>query len=164
MTTNQRPEFDFDALLDSAKFEPLLAEEIRLGETRFYFSELRATENKPMLDQILHEVTSTNFAGIDPTVDWRQTAIRLIGGFSPAFVQRLEAHLYRSVDFSRAGTTTRQQLAGAKDMAFDGLSPFDMYEVTARAFAVNFLRSLKGFLSRHGVDLDQILPRQSSST
>ena len=86
--------------------------------------------------------------GTDETGTAGRGLIQAALSLEPAFVALVRRKLFEKVSFSNQHAPALQQLAGAEDMAFDGLEPVAVYEVLLRCLAVNFTASLRALVSR----------------
>ena len=136
----------------------LLEAECEIGDTRFMLDKMGAMEAWRVLEVIRKEIS--NVAGLPITDLMTQLrgadmddAIRIgakvamaVMGLPVPFVEGLRKTLFKHVRFTGNGAKTPQVLAGAEDMAFNGLEPVAIYEVLVRSLAVNFSPSFAGGL------------------
>ena len=136
----------------------LLQEEVRLGETRFFFRKLPFDKSVAVFEDIRYELRNAPDAlspllsgggGDDQEVSGVGVAIiKLILGLSPEFVGRVRRQMFESVRFATDNNPQPRPLRGDEEMAFVGLGVFEMYEVLARALAVNFFTLFRAWQSR----------------
>ena len=135
--------------------------EFEIGGTRFAVSKLPAMAGFDLLEAVRHELGKAKALSLPlPTEvlnedDRSIVALKDIVAFleivlslEPAFVRQVRQKLFEKVAFSNTRVPTPQQLAGAEEMAFDGLEPIAIYEVLVRSAAVNFTPSLDALVSR----------------
>ncbi len=143
-------------VFDSTSIEKLTETEFEIDGTRFFIAKLPAMAAYDLMELIRHELGKSQAlvmpeGGEDATVSG---LLRVVLSLDPSFVKMVRRKLFERVSFANARATKPQQLAGAEDMAFDGLEPVAVYEVLVRCLAVNFTPSLRALGSRFGdVDL-----------
>ena len=134
--------------------------EVEMMGTRFFIAKLPAMAAFDLMELIRHELGKSQSVTLPegaPDV-LVSGLIRMVMSLDPAFVSGVRRKLFEHVSFSNQRVPTPQQLAGAEDMAFDGLEPVAVYEVLVRCLAVNFTPSLRALGSRLGdADLSSIL-------
>ena len=127
--------------------------EFEIGGTRFAVAKLPAMAGFDLLEAIRHELGKSQALSLPTEVlkeDDRSIAtfLKIVLSLDPAFVRQVRQKLFEKVAFSNTQVPTPQQLAGAEEMAFDGLEPIAIYEVLLRSAAVNFTSSLDALVSR----------------
>lgn len=133
-------------MLDAEWMKGLDEREAKLGNTRFYFDKMGAVEGFRVFEMIRAEMANTKIEG---TGVQDGDFMRIVAALDPDFVERLRERLFNHVRFTTPNNSPIK-LAGAEDMAFDGLEPVHIYEVLARALAVNFIASFRELSSRTG--------------
>ena len=137
--------------------------EVEITGTRFFIAKLPAMAAFDLMELIRHELGKSQSVALPegaPDV-LVSGLIRMVMSLDPAFVSGVRRKLFERVSFSNQRAPTPQQLAGAEDMAFNGLEPVAVYEVLVRSLAVNFTPSLRALGSRlGGADLTSILSGQ----
>ena len=129
--------------------------EFEIGGTRFAVSKLPAMAAFDLLEAIRHELGKSQALSLPTKAlneDDRSIAafLKVVLSLDPAFVRQVRQKLFEKVAFSNTRVPTPQQLAGAEEMAFDGLEPIAIYEVLLRSAAVNFTPSLAQIHRRDG--------------
>ena len=132
--------------------EELTTTEFEIGGTRFFIAKLPAMAAFDLLELIRHQVgKSAALAVPEGSEDESVGALlKMVLSLDPAFVARVRQRLFEKVSFSNERVSTPLKLAGAEDMAFDGLEPVAVYEVLLRCLAVNFTASLRAGVSKFG--------------
>ena len=74
--------------------------------------------------------------------------LQMVLSLNPSFVTYVRKILFERVAFSNRLALDPMPLAGSEDMAFGGLEPVAIYEVLARALAVNFTASWQYAVSK----------------
>ena len=126
--------------------ESLTARTVTIGETTFTFNKMLPLEGFRLLEEIrvavknIAEVLGGNSGGI--------VIGELVGAVPIDIIIRTRSQLFQFVSFTRPNIPTPMVLGKAEEAAFDGLEPAHIYEVWARALAVNFSGSLVAFTSR----------------
>ena len=110
--------------------------EFEIGGTRFAVAKLPAMAGFDLLEAIRHELGKSQALSLPTEVlkeDDRSIAtfLKIVLSLDPAFVRQVRQKLFEKVAFSNTQVPTPQQLAGAEEMAFDGLEPIAIYEVLA---------------------------------
>ena len=117
--------------------------DLSIGETRFFFRKMSAMQAFPVAEMIRHELKNImkdlNLEESDPDsfASEIKTALQVVLGARPAFVETLRHRLFGYIDYMNA-KTTRQCLAGSEDQAFSNLKLIAVYEVLVHALKVNF--------------------------
>ena len=127
--------------------------EFEIGDTRFFIAKLPAMAGFDLLEAIRHELGKSQALSLPTEVlkeDDRSIAtfLKIVLSLDPAFVRKVRSALFEKVSFSNSRVPAPQQLAGAEEIAFDGLEPIAIYEVLLRSAAVNFTPSLDALVSR----------------
>ena len=133
--------------------------EFEIGETRFFISKLPAMAGFDLLEVIRHELgKSTSLRVPDATSEAAGgSLLQMVLSLDPSFVAYVRKILFERVAFSNRLAVDPQSLSGSEDMAFGGLEPVAIYEVLARALAVNFTESWQYAVSKfHNVSLGSI--------
>ena len=87
---------------------------------------------------------------IDPdsnNIEAFQQLITLIMQTPIKVVAELQRRLFAEVYYQNALATTPRKVAGNEGEAFNGLSPVDIYQLTARCFMVNFFDCFSELMS-----------------
>ena len=150
---------------DDRALEGLTDTDIEIDGTRFFIAKLPAMAAFDLMETIRHELGRSQAPAAPENAPdvLAPSLIRVVLSLDPAFVSQVRRKLFERVSFSNQRAPTPQQLAGAEDMAFDGLEPVAVYEVLVRSLAVNFTPSLRALGSRlGGADLTSILSGQSA--
>ncbi len=125
--------------------EHLQEAECEIGGTRFFFAKLAALDAWDLLERIRHEIGKTAAAAA-PSVaddDTGMSLLQLMLSLDPVFVRSVRDKLFERVSYANESAVTPQPLGRAEPMAFADLEPVAIYEVLARALAVNFLPSVR---------------------
>lgn len=126
--------------------------EFEIGGTRFFVAKLPATAGFDLLEVIRHEIGKSGALGKSiPDAASEGSMISVVQmalSLDPAFVAYVRKVLFEKVTFATRLAVDPQRLAGAEDMAFGGLEPVAIYEVMARALAVNFTASWESVASK----------------
>ena len=136
--------------------EQLTATEFEIGGTRFFVAKLPAMAAFDLMELIRHELGKSADLALPEGAasEMIGALLKLVLSLDPAFVRLVRKTLFEKVSFSNQRVPTPQQLAGAEEMALDGLEPVAVYEILLRCLAVNFTASLRVLGSRFGdVDL-----------
>ena len=123
--------------------------EAKIEGTRFLFGKLPAMKGFDVLEQIRVEVGNKADAEMTASIDG---LLKVLLSLSRGFVEALRLDMFKVVRFANGRAKTPQVLAGAEDMAFDGLDPVAVYEVLGRSLAVNFTASFRRLASSLGAD------------
>ena len=136
----------------------LLDDEVRLGHTRFWFRRLNFNQSTELFEAIRYEMQSAPdvlapilTGGIDGDGDagaFGMAILKLILGLRPEFVARVRRDIFKSVLYATDRNPQATPLPGDEEEAFEGLSVFHMYEVLARALAVNFFERYREWQSQ----------------
>ena len=139
-----------DGRLPENLTEDLNVTEFEIGGARFVISKLPAMPAFALLEEIRREVGRRSSALAPDDAGGAGTAglLQLVLDLEPQFVDRVRRKLFENVVFANETARTPQPLAGAEDIAFEGLEPLAVYEVLLRCLAVNFSASLRGVVSR----------------
>ena len=123
--------------------------EFQIGGTRFFVAKLPAMAAFDLLEVIRHELgKSTSLRLPDATSEGAVgSLLQMVLSLDPSFVAYARKILFEKVEFSNH-LSARQPLAGVEDTAFLDLEPVAIYEVLARALAVNFTASLESVVSK----------------
>ena len=128
--------------------------EFEIGDTRFFIAKLPAMAAFDLLEAIRHELGKSQALSL-PSMDALDnedrsivSLLKIVLSLDPAFVRKVRSALFEKVSFSNSRVPAPQQLAGAEEIAFDGLEPIAIYEVLLRSAAVNFTPSLDALVSR----------------
>ena len=147
--------------------EHLQEAECEIGGTRFFFAKLPALEAWDLLERIRHEIGKTASATAPGAISDETgiSLLQLVLSLDPAFVRDVRDTLFERVSYANVSAVTPQPLAKAESMAFADLEPVAVYEVLARALAVNFLPSAQALGSTlRGLDQTSIPSAPSAST
>ncbi len=130
--------------------EELTATEFEIEGTRFFVGKLPAMAAFDLLEQVRHELGKSQSlavpgGGEDTGV---LSILKVVLSLDPVFVKRVRTTLFEKVSFANARAASPQPLAGAEDVAFHGLPVAAIYEVLARALAVNFTESWEYAVSK----------------
>ena len=150
---------------DDRALEGLTDTDIEIDGTRFFIAKLPAMAAFDLMELMRHELGKSQSGAVsnDGSDAMLPGLINMVMSLDPAFVSQVRRKLFERVSFSNQRAPTPQQLAGAEDMAFDGLEPVAVYEVLVRSLAVNFTPSLRALGSRLGdADLSSILSGRSA--
>ena len=146
-------------VLDGTSIDSLTETEVEIAGTRFFIAKLPAMAAFDMMEIVRHELGRSQAGALqngEPDAMF-PGLINMVMSLDPTFVSQVRRKLFERVSFANTRASTPQQLAGAEDMAFDGLEPVAVYEVLVRCLAVNFTPSLHALGSRfNGVDLNSI--------
>ena len=118
------------------------------GKTVFMFDKMPALEGWDTLEDIransVQPLNLVHAGGIEPAID------ALIGGLPKQFTRELRDKMFAHVRFRNHLAQTPVVLAGDEAMAFHtiGAEPIAVYNVFARALAVNFTPSLVALFDR----------------
>ena len=117
--------------------EQLTATEFEIGGTRFFIAKLPAMAAFDLMELIRHELGRSQSLSVpdgssDATVSG---LLRMVLSLDPSFVATVRRKLFEKVSFSNQRVPTPQQLAGAEEMALDGLEPVAVYEILLRCLA-----------------------------
>ena len=136
----------------------LTARIVKIGKTEFKIDPLLPMEGFDVLEEIREAAISPgNLYHVleNPTQEGiRNALIAVLSSLPKPIVKSIQKQMFTAVTFTNETAVTPQVLAGREGMAFDslqGLTPFDVYNVTVRCLAVNFLASSLDFLSRLSV-------------
>ena len=123
--------------------------EFQIGGTRFFVAKLPAMAAFDLLEVIRHELgKSTSLRVPDATSEGAVgSLLQMVLSLDPSFVAYVRKILFEKVEFSNH-LSARQPLAGVEDTAFLDLEPVAIYEVLARALAVNFTESWQYAVSK----------------
>ena len=113
-----------------------------LGDRRFRIRKLGAMKAVEVSERIRVELGKMQ---VQPTPDMLSAFFQAALQFPLDFVKDLRATLFETVTFSSDGARW-QSLAGAEDLAFEGLEPHHVYEVMLRVLAVDFTVSASAIL------------------
>ncbi len=129
--------------------------------TQFNFKRLNAIEAFACLE-IIRVTLGTKIGDIDVSLltfdqdtedETKKMAalkefMQLVLKIPPAIVKELQKRMWREVYFQNATTSrTPQALSGNEAEAFNKGSPLDIYQVTARSFAINFFPFFEELIS-----------------
>ena len=124
--------------------------ELVIDGTRFVVGKLPAMAAFDLMEQIRRELGK--LSGVVAQGETGDAVVgnvlQLVLSLEPSFVAQVRRKLFEKVSFSNQHAPAPQQLAGAEDMAFDGLEPVAVYEVLLRCLQVNFTASLRALVSR----------------
>ena len=127
--------------------EDFLEPEFQIGETRFFIRKMRAVEGDGVLTELLHALATTP-GDNEVKRENMGDLLRTVFAIDPAYQSKLRDRMFRHVDFANHSAVTSRQLAGAEDMAFEGLLPIHVKEVFLRSLVVNFTDSWRELASR----------------
>ena len=145
--------FDGDGGMD---WGGLAQTQFQIEGVRFTVAKLPASQARALWRKLLHEAAKTPILESLGQVDLENPAQALIGVvkgillLEPGFVVQMQDLLFSQVEYLKEGMARPRPLAGGEDVAFAGLEPADADEVLVRAFAVNFMPSLRRHASRLG--------------
>lgn len=140
-------------MIDIATIPSLEEREFTIGGTKFAATRMGAMEGWRTLEMIRRALASSEVSGVGEA-----SVLRAVLSLPVEFVDQVRKIMFRHVEFATADSTW-QPLAGAEDMAFSGLEPLAVYEVLARALAVNFMPSYREAASRLGLAAESLTPR-----
>ena len=123
----------------------LTASEYQIGDARFFFAKLPALEAWDLLERIRFEFGKVSVEASSPLDSDGSGAslLQTVLSLNPMFVRSVRDKLFEHVSFTNRYASDPQPLHGAEDTAFAGLEPVAVYEVLARALAVNFIESFQ---------------------
>jgi len=110
---------------------------ITFGETRFTISKLPARKAYRVWRKTIRAIGLDIETGVGPEV------LRAVVAMDDEHLEAIQAELFAGVMFTNQNARTPQRVAGAEDTAFEDLEAVDIDELTMRAFAVNFSKSLQ---------------------
>lgn len=132
--------------------EGLMERKVVIKGTTFTISPLLAMEGFEVLEEIREvAVSPQNLQSVieNPTPERVLKALLVVlAGLPKHVVKSVQRQMFTAVSFTNGNAQTARTLQGSEPMAFNGLSPFDVYDITVRCLAVNFLESSLDFLSR----------------
>ncbi len=130
--------------------EKLTDTQFEIGGTRFIISKLPAVAAFDLLEVIRHEVGKSASRNVldSPSEGSIGALLQMVLSLDPSFVAYIRKILFEKVSYSNRLAEDPQRLAGSEDMAFNGLEPVAIYEVLARALAVNFTESWQYAVSK----------------
>ena len=143
-----------------------------IGEVNFVVDKMGALKGWKVLEKCRKAMASTEVAPSKGQSAQALGMFKALMGLDPEFVEWLRTEMFNTVRFQAKSPDGHAQPwlplsnAGNVDMCFESLEPVHIYEVMARAFAVNFTGSWQELLSRFTVlqALVGNLSRQSTST
>lgn len=130
---------------------------VQLGETSFQIEKMPARQAhrvwREALNAIGHSEKLAAALGAVDVTDGNDAAavVRVLQGILSLDVdvlERIQVQLFAFVKFTNQMAQSPQTVTGAEDTAYVGLEPFDLDELFARAFAVNFTPSLQRIVSK----------------
>ena len=74
-------------------------------------------------------------------VNVARTMLLVLAGLPRPTVKSIQGQMFKAVTFTNENAITARVLAGSESMGFNGLSWLDVYAITVRCLAVNFLES-----------------------
>ncbi len=123
--------------------------EFEIGGTRFFISKLSAVAGFDLLEVIRHELGKSTSLRVPMQCPRSRGLLAPDGPFPGPVLRGLRSEiLFERVAFSNRLAVDPQSLSGSEDMAFGGLEPVAIYEVLARALAVNFTGSWQYAVSK----------------
>ena len=124
--------------------------EFEIGGTRFFISKLSAVAGFDLLEVIRHELGKSTSLRVPDAMSEGAVGslLQMVLSLDPSFVAYIRKILFERVAFSNRLALDPLPLAGSEDMAFGGLEPVAIYEVLARALAVNFTGSWQYAVSK----------------
>ena len=135
--------------------------EVKIGATKFRFEKLLALEAFEVLEDLRPGLAEA-IGKQRGTTDIEQIASMVLG-LPQWTVEKMRAKLFTSVTFTRKPNYVDPvRLDRDEEGAFDELEPIHVYEVLARAFAVNFFGSFSVLQSLMGAE--ETSPPPSTST
>ena len=138
--------------LGSGILDGISERNVTIKGATFHIAPLLPMEGFEVLEEIREAVVSP--VGLsrvmeNPTgPEITQALLTVLAGLPKAVVKSVQRQMFTSVTFTNENALSARVLSGSEAMAFNGLSAFDVYEVTVRCLAVNFLGSSFDFLSR----------------
>ena len=82
----------------------------------------------------------------------------LLLGVSEPVQERARQEMFKEITFQNETAVTPMVLAGNENIAFQGMEVAHVYEVFLRAFALNFMGSLRAIVSRIAQVRETLLP------
>lgn len=120
--------------------------EFQIGDTHFRVQKLLVMEAFELLEE-MRSMVGRNLHVLRMLPDNSPAAVHigsLLLALSPGDLEIVRRKLFVGVRFKNSLAKTWRDLnAGGEGMAFQNLGPLKVYEVTARAFAVNFTESIQ---------------------
>ena len=138
--------------------------EFTLGNTKFSMHKLGPMEAYRVWEPYRVELFE-KLSNLQLTADTK-TVVALAGlllGVSESVQERARVALFKGVVFQNKTAVTPMELAGNENVAFQDLEVSVVYEVFLRAFALNFIGSLREVVSRI-TRLLETLPRRPTTT
>ena len=136
---------------------PLSELSFALGETNFTISKLLAEEAFDTFEIVRVGLADVNRIPLSEDAHAVQAVTAVFSGFSRETFRTVRDRLFAEVQFTRPNIKTARKVHGNISTAFDGLEPFHIYEVFARAFVVNFRKSWDAALSMLGVSTGDLV-------
>lgn len=141
----------------------LTEREFTLGDVSFTVRKLLAMEGYRILEYIRPALERLGRTEMSESTSIVQFYVALAAVLPPETVERTRRDLFALVMFTTPESPTPAVLAGQEEQAFKDLTPVHVYEVLARAFAVNFLESLDELRSRFPV-FARVIPQFAPAT
>lgn len=138
----------------------LTNETVIFGETTFtinralpmeafnIFEELRP--GLASISEVVRNALASEALGIDRNANAIGTVVEVIGKLPPEIIRILMTKLTKFVQFNRSELGSPAIVAHDPDSAFKDMTVFQIYELLARAFAVNFMESFDDLQSLLG--------------
>ena len=121
---------------------PLSELSFALGETNFTISKLLAEEAFDTFEIVRVGLADVNRIPLSEDAHAVQAVTAVFSGFSRETFRTVRDRLFAEVQFTRPNIKTARKVHGNISTAFDGLEPFHIYEVFARALRRKFSQVL----------------------
>jgi len=126
--------------------------EFTIKDVKFRVDKMNAMAGFKVLESIRHEIATTKSTdkplNIKDKENIASDAIKSVLSLNPEFIDDLRLKLFKNTKFKGNGAQSYMDLLDAEDMAFQNLEPVAIYEVIARALAVNFIGSFTALMSK----------------
>lgn len=146
--------------LPNEVLDALEQKDVTIKGTSFHIEALLPMEGFDVLEEIREvAVTPANLATVlaNPNeAAVKTTFLLILAGLPKSVVKSIQRQMFQSVTFTNASAQTARVLSGSEPMAFQPpMTAFDVYGMTVRCLAINFLESSLDFLSQMSLP-DQI--------